>query len=252
MDWKDIEKLNAYGHGVKAKSEKTHQEFISVVSEVLAKRGHRADLVVTANTKMGDITNVEIRYKTNLGYPTEKDLMSLVAKHFAGKEIDWDTVTVDTDAGTISLNLVNSTEMIPIKNVASIPKGFTPIGTALYRRALDPNNDVYEIWSLRKDDDGNLALFRNHDDVEITADKDEHKFIAGDVVDTPYGPGKIVRFDDLGNAIVLVGSKKRLVAAEEIKPYNIEREKQKLIDYYAQAYGDPNFAKALVEKYSEV
>jgi len=244
------EKMRMETEKKKKMSEQAQREFVNSVRDVMAKKGYRADLVLVGSMKSGDYDYIEIKYNTDLGYPTEKDLMSLVSNNFKNRSIDWGTVSVDSDEGTISINLAASVDVIPLESISKIPPSFVSIGTALYRRALDSSGDTHEIWSLKKDENGDFALYKNCDDIETTAESGaENEFIAGDIVDTEYGPGKIIRFDDLGNAIVLVGSKRHLVAADEMQTYNVDKEKQKLIDYFTQAYGDPNFAKALVEKY---
>ena len=91
------------------------------------------------------------------------------------------------------------------------------------------------------------------DNIEISADESE--FRAGDVVNTPDGPGKIMRFDDGGNAFVQISNrgknKVRLVAQNDMYDYSLDKERAKLEDYYAQAYGDAEFAKDLVTDYDE-
>jgi hypothetical protein len=172
--------------------------------------------------------------------------MALVAQSYPTHEIDWELVEVDSDLGVVLLTLQPSTEVVPISSISEIPPEFKSIGTGLYKRAADATGNVQEIWTLKRGDDG-LVLYRNNDDVEIEAKEDGFK--AGDVANTPYGPGRILRFDEMGNAFVQVGNKKRLVAAKELGIYSIEKEKKKLTDYYSEAYGDPEFAKALTERY---
>jgi hypothetical protein len=77
---------------------------------------------------------------------------------------------------------------------------------------------------LKKDDSG-YALYRRHDDTEVLATDNEYK--AGDIVNTPEGLGKLIKFDEVGNAIVQVGNLRKLVAADDVKPYSIKDEKNK-------------------------
>jgi hypothetical protein len=88
------------------------------------------------------------------------------------------------------------------------------------------------------------------DDLEVTA-TEEPEFKAGDPVDTPEGVGRILRFDEAGNAFVQIGSKKRLFAAEDLKTYKVSDEKSKLVQYFTDAYGDADFAKGLVEEHGD-
>jgi hypothetical protein len=248
MDWNDIQRMKAISRRKHKADEEAREGFVGSLQKHLSKKGYRADLVLVANVKSTHGTfPVEVRYNVRLGHPSDKDLMVLIAKHYEKKAIDWETVVVDTNSGIITLNLEPATEVIPIKSLQEIPPEFTAIGTGIYKRAADATGDVHEIWELIKTDAGH-SLVRKKDDMEITAD-DETKFTKGDVADTPYGPGVIQRFDEHGNAVVLVGSKKKLVAQKDLIPYSTDKEKQKLIDYYTQVYGDPEFARGLVEKY---
>ena len=249
MDYKDIQRLKALNQNKHKTDERMKTEFIGTLQRHLASKGHRADLVLIANVKDASRSfKVQVKYNTALGHPTEKDLMSIASKHFADKNINWDSVSSDTEAGIITLLLEPSTEIVPLKSINEIPPEFTSIGTCIYKRAADASGTVNEIWELGKTDHG-LALVRKNDDLEILAE-DEDKFKKGDVADTPYGPGVIQRFDDLGNAVVLVGSKNKLVAQKDLLPYSTEKEKQRLLDYYTQIYGK-EFAQDMLEKYSE-
>ena len=94
---------------------------------------------------------------------------------------------------------------------------------------------------MKKGEDG-LVLYRNNDDMEVRA---EEGLKAGAVCATPYGPGRVIRFDDLGNAFVQIGSNRRLVAAKDIQKYDQGKELELLKTYYSEAYGDSDFAKSL-------
>jgi hypothetical protein len=249
MDKKLMKRLQAISHRVNRNKTELAAEFVSTLKKKLAERNHRADLDLSTRSKVveGSFT-AEIKFDPQLGYPTDKDLMTLVAQSYPTHEIDWDLLQVDDELGVISLMLEPSVEVLPLASIKEIPPEFTSIGTGLYKRATDTNGTVMEIWSLKKTDDG-LALFKSPDDLEITAE--EEGFKAGDVVNTEYGPGRIVRFDDLGNAFVQVGSKKHLVGAADLTDYDLDKEKTQLTQYYTEAYGDPDFAKRLVEEYDD-
>lgn len=247
MNRTDMKRLQAISHRLHRDKTSVATEFMTGLKAELSKRGYRADLEIStsARSTIGRFT-ASVPFDTELGHPTEEDLMTLVAQAYPTHEIDWELVEVDSDLGVVLLTLQPSTEIVPVKNISEIPPEFKSIGTGLYKRAADATGNVHEIWTLKRTDDG-LMLFRNNDDVEISAK--EEGFKAGDVANTPYGPGRILRFDEMGNAFVQVGNKKRLVAAKELGVYSIEKEKKKLTDYYAEAYGDAEFAKALTNKY---
>jgi hypothetical protein len=241
----NLKRLQAISHRVNKDKSEVAKNFVSGLKEALAKRGHRADLTISSDAKsMAGRFTASVPFDVELGHPSEEDLVTLVAQSYPTHEIDWELAEVDADLGVVLLSLQPSTEVIPISNISAIPPEFTAIGTGLYKRAVD--STVNEVWTLKRVDDG-LALFRNQDDIEVKADKDALK--AGDIANTPYGPGRIIRFDDYGNAFVQIGNKKRLVAAKELGMYSIEKEKKKLTDYYTEAYGDPEFAKALTKEY---
>jgi len=247
MDRARMKKLQAISHRLHRDRTSVATEFVTGLKAVLAKRGYRADLQISTQAKStASRFSAAVPFDVQLGHPSEDDLMALVAQAYPMHEIDWELVEVDSDNGVVLLNLQPATEVVPIKSISEIPPEFKSIGTGLYKRAADASGNVHEIWTLKRGDDG-LVLYRNNDDVEIEA-KDEG-FKAGDVATTPYGPGRILRFDDMGNAFVQVGNNKRLVAGKELGIYSIEKEKKKLTDYYAEAYGDPEFARALTENY---
>jgi len=247
MNSAKIKRLQAISHRLHKDRTSVATEFVSGLKAALSKRGYRADLVISTTAKSTvSRFRASVPFDTNLGHPSEEDLMGLVAQSYPTHEIDWELVEVDSDLGLVLLTLEPSTEIIPVNSISEIPPEFKSIGTGLYKRAVDASGNVHEVWTLKRGDDG-LVLFRNNDDVEIEAKEDGFK--AGDIANTPYGPGRILRFDDHGNAFVQVGNKKRLVAGKELGVYSIEKEKKKLTDYYSEAFGDPEFAKALTENY---
>jgi len=247
MDRAKIKRLQAISHRLHRDRTSVATDFVTGLKAALAKRGYRADLQISTEAKSTiSRFSAAVPFDTQLGHPSEEDLMTLVAQAYPTHEIDWDLVEVDSDNGIVLLQLQPSTEVVPVHSISEIPPEFKSIGTGLYKRAADASGNVHEIWTLKRGDDG-LVLYRTNDDVEIEAAEDTFK--AGDVANTPYGPGRILRFDDKGNAFVQVGNKKRFVAGNELGIYSIEKEKKKLTDYYSEAYGDPEFAKALTEKY---
>jgi len=242
-----MKRLQAISHRLHNDRTSVASEFVTGLKAALGKRGYRADLELSTEAKSTiSRFSAAVPFNKELGHPSEEDLMSLVAQSYPTHEIAWDLVEVDSDNGIVLLQLEPSTEVVPVKSISEIPPEFTSIGTGLYKRAADASGNVQEIWTLKRGDEG-LMLYRNNDDIEIESKEDGFK--AGDVANTPYGPGRILRFDDMGNAFVQVGNKKRLVAAKELGMYSVEKEKKKLTDYYTEAYGDPEFAKALTEKY---
>jgi len=242
----NLKKLQKISHRLHKSNTEVASSFLSTLKGALAKRGYRADLglATTAKSTAGAFS-AYVSFDNRLGTPSEKDLITLVAQAYPTHDIAWEMADVDTESGTVSLHLEPGIEVIPVSSIKEIPPEFKSIGTALYKRAVDQT--VSEIWTLKKTDDG-MALYRSHDDVEITAE--ENQLRAGDVAETPYGLAKIIRFDDQGNAIVLVGENKRLVAKNDLGMYSIEKEKTKLKDYYSEAYGDAQFAQGLVEDFT--
>lgn len=242
-----LKRLQAISHRLHKNESEVASEFVSGLQAALAQRGYRADLTITtdARSTVGRFT-ASIPFDPQLGHPSEDDLITLVAQNYPDHEIDWELAQVDDDLAVVMLSLDPATEIIPVTNISEIPPEFKPIGTGLYKRAVDVTGNVQEIWTLKRGDDG-LVLYRNNDDVEIEAREEGLK--AGDIANTPYGPGRIIRFDETGNAFVQVGNKKRLVAGSELGMYSVDSEKKKLTDYFSEAYGDAEFAKALTKKY---
>lgn len=251
MDRKRMKQLQALSHRLNRNQTDLAQEFMDMLKTKLAERKYRADLnFVTAAKNTQGSFNAEIRYNPELGYPDEQDLLTLVAQNAPDHDINWELVDVDEGSGLVTLFLEPSVEVLPVTSVKAIPSEFVAIGTGIYKRAADNTGKVHEIWTLKKGEDG-LALYRSQHDLEVTAD-DDGGFKAGDIVFTEeYGPGRIQRFDDLGNAFVTVGNKTHLVAAMDLKKYDKSKEESALRDYFAQAYGDPSFADALVKNYGD-
>ena len=246
-----VERMRSISHNVNKGEGLLKQEFLGSLKMYLDKKGYRADLCLISRHRpvANQAFPVEVKYNPQFEFPPEKDLMALVAEKYDGYEIDWETARVDTTDGLVNINLRPAVEIIPIANIKEIPPEFIARGTGIFNRKASASGDVMEIWELRKSGD-NLALVRKMDDLEVTA-TEEPEFKAGDPVETPEGVGRILRFDELGNAFVQIGDKKRLVAAEEMKPYRVEDEKTKLVQYFTEAYGDADFAKALVEEHGE-
>lgn len=246
MSISNLKRLQKISHRMNRDHTEVADTFMKGLKHALSSRGHRADLVLTTDAKNTSRRfTAAVRFDTQLGHPSEEDLVTLAARAYPTHEIDWNLAEVDSDQGIVLISLTPSTEMIPIKSLSEIPPEFQPIGTGLYKRAVD--STANEIWTLKRGEDG-LVLYKNPE-MEVTA---EEGLKAGDVTETPYGVGRILRFDEMGNAFVQVGNQKRLVAAAEMKPYSIDSEKQKIIDYYTQAYGDAEFAKELAKDYSTV
>lgn len=225
------------------------KEFFSGLQQKLKARGYRADLKITTDSRStkGRFT-ANVKFEPRLGRPDETDLLALVAQEYPKHQIDWEMAQIDKDNGIVVMVLEPGMEVVPISSISAIPPEFKPIGTALYKRAADTSGKVNEIWTLKKDCDGHMCLFRSPEDLEIQADEGSD-LKANDVVDTPYGYGRIVRFDDIGNAFVQLGHQTRLVAKDDLKPYKKQKEEGKLADMYEMIYGDREFAKALVEDY---
>ena len=246
MDLKRYKELLAMGKQYNGR--KLDKSVLSAIDAAMKNRAYRADLAIASSAKYGESgVSVNIRYHTDIGHPSEKDLMAVVADTYQGYGIDWDTALVDSVTGTIVLNLEPSVESIPLGSIQDIPPEFVSIGSGCFKRSADASGDVLEVWNLKKTDDG-LALIRAMEDMEVTAEDESAELKAGMLVDTPHGPGKILRFDDAGNAFVQVGSKTRLVAKDSVKEYNRSTDKKKLQEFYSQIYG-PEFAKSLVEDY---
>lgn len=232
----------------KTKESGLKKEFLRGLKKKLAERKYRADLkLITAAKNTVGTFDAVVKFNPALGYPSEEDLMSITSQAYPKHQIDWSLVDVSENNGTVALVLEPSIEVIPIKSLKEIPVEFISMGAGIYKKAADAGaGNITEIWKLTKDGDG-FALYRSEDDFEVEAEREDN-FKAGDVVLTEFGPGKIKKFDDFGNAIVQVGSKNHLVAAADMKEYSQDSERKTLEDYYATAYGDKEFAKALVEK----
>jgi hypothetical protein len=242
---KDLQKMS---HRVNVDKTEVANTFLIGLKAALAKRGYRADLCLSTDAKStASRFTASVAYNIELGYPTETDVVTLVAATYPTHDIDWTLAEVNAELGLVRLSLQPSVEVVPVASIKDIPSEFAPIGTGLYKRAVD--STVNEIWTLKRSEDG-LALYRNQNDIEVVADDDELK--AGDVTNTPYGPGRVVRFDDQGNALVQVGNKKHFVAAKELTPYSTEKEQKKLKDYYAEMFGDESFAADLVRTDTEI
>ena len=251
MKKEQMKRLQSISHRESPARSKLNTEFLSDLKAKLAERKYRADLYfLTAAKETTGSFKAEIAYNPELGHPPENDLLTLVADAYPTHEIDWELITVDPEEGVISLMLEPSVEMVPVESVRAIPPEFVAIGTGLYKRAADQSGNVQEIWTLKKSDDG-LALYRNQDDLEITAE--EEGFKAGDVVMVDgHGPGRIKRFDQDGAvAFVQIGNRQHLVAAMDLKPYSVEKEKQKLKKYYEIAWGSPEMAEGVTKEYGD-
>lgn len=239
---------------LQAISHRTHQthtdlakEFLLTLKAKLARRKYRADLsLVTAAKSTEGSFSAEVKYNAMLGHPSEDDLLTLVAQSYPTHEINWELIDVDSGAGIVTMMLDPAVEVVPVKDLKSIPPEFTPIGTALYKRASDTTGKVNEIWKLTKTNNG-LALFRNNDDIEVTAEEDTG-FKSGDVVKTPNGVGIIKRMDELDNAFVQIGNNMHLIGASDLEKYDVDKDRTLLQKYYEQLYGK-EFADQLVKSF---
>jgi len=244
-----MKRLQAMSHRVNRDKTSLASEFVSTLRKKLSTRKHRADLSMSTEAKnTGGNFTAKIKFNSELGYPSENDLMVMIAQSYPTHEIRWDGIDVDEDYGLVTLMLSPSTEAVPISDISQIPPAFINIGCGLYKKAANASGSIQEIWSLKKGDEG-LALYRTNDDIELTADDG---FKAGDVVQTPQGVGIIESFDDLSNVYVKLGNKIHLICAAEVKPYDIDSEKTKLQDYYENAYGSSTYADKMTEDYSDV
>lgn len=245
-----FKKSFAMGQKVGSKGE-LQNEFVASLKDYLDSRGYRADLKII-NASKKHVANkpfpVEICYNPSFEFPEEQDLMALVSTAYPEHQIDWNTVEVDSKEGTIVAMINPSEEVIPLRSVRDIPSEFRAVGTGIFKRQADASGKAFEIWELKKSSDG-LALIRRNQEAEIVA-SDDNEFKAGDVVNTPEGPGKLLKFDDAGNAFVQVGSRKRLVAADVLKKYDFNSEKGKLLQYYTEIYGE-EYAQELVKQYGD-
>lgn len=247
---KMLKKLQALNQRMNTYENEVQQDIMKKMHEINRSRGYRADLKLITSAKNTTGTfSAYVKFDHNLGYPSERDVMSIVSRSYPKHQIDWETIEVNATDGMVAITLAPSVEVLPLESIKKIPSEFISIGAGIYKRAADSSGKVMEIWTLKKTDNG-LSLFRNQDDVEVTADNKDG-FKTGDVVNTPQGPGRIMRFDDLGNAFVQVAGKQHLVAADELEEYDVDKEKAKLVDYYTEAYGDRAYAELLVKKYND-
>jgi len=228
----------------RVRAEKQRQSVIGQLKKALTERGHRADLHLVASKPSADGFYAEVRFNKQLGHPSDQDLKALVTAHFKGHQIDWNSASVNLDEGVVELRLSPTRDVIPLDSAKNIPPGFTPIGTGIFRRKVA---QVTEIWELRRGDSG-PELVRKVDDIEVQADA-APQLKVGDVVNTPYGAGAILRFDEAGNAFVRIGKNVKLAAAVSMEPYSLEKEKDKVFAYYKELYGEA-YAKMLVENFS--
>jgi hypothetical protein len=236
-DKKLMQRVKAISQCVNKDRTVVANEFLTELKAKLAARKYRADLkLVTSSRNTEKTFQAEVRFNGMLGHPSEKDLLALTAEKFPNHDINWQLIECDATSGILTLMLEPSKEVIPVKSVKDVPPEFKSVGSCIYKRASNPEESIFEIWSLKNTDDG-LALVRNVDDFEMTAEETEHKFKKGDVVLTSYGPGIFSKYDDLGNGFVQVGNKMHLVGSPELQPYHVEDEKTKLKEYFSQIYG---------------
>jgi len=246
MGNENLKRLQKISHRLNQDQTELKDTFVSGLKRALAERGHRADLSLSTEAKSTQGTfRASVGFDPQLGHPGDKDLTTLVAQSYPTHDIDWELTDVDSELGIILLSIAPSMEVIPVSNINEIPPDFVSIGTGLYKRAID--STVNEVWSLKRTDDG-LILSRNEDDLDVTAEEGALK--AGDIANTPHGPGRITRFDEMGNAFVQIGNNVRLVAGKDLGLFSIDKERKKLTDYYAEAYGDKAFADALTKDYN--
>lgn len=231
------------------------KRFVAELAEKMSKFKFRADLSLSTNSRRTDgIFQAVVAFNPDLSYPSEKDLTTIVAQHYPTHEIDWELCDLDEEQGHLALTLKPSVAVVPIESVSKIPSEFKAIGTGLYRKASDPGGTVSEIWELKKGEDG-LFLYRK--ETEVMASSDE--IATGDIVSfNDRGEeqlGRVTSVDEAGNAYVMVGNRKRLVAAQNLNKYEVtaapaKDEAKKLLDYYTKAYGDAEYAKQLVREFS--
>ena len=240
---------------IRAKNE-WGNDMLRNVKAILEKKGYRTDLKLICKNASTNDFEAKVRYDIYLGYPTKKDLTSIVAESFPGHEINWELVDVDDNSGVVTMMLSPAQEVIPLKSVKDIPAEFEAVGTGTYKRAQVADKSIYEIWSLVQQG-SDYALVRNKDEYEVVS-SDTFKWKKGDVVKTPYGEGIFQEYDDIGNGFVQVGNRKHLVAADELmeqyagdEEYDAKKDKTKEYDYYAQIYG-PEYAKQLVDSESAI
>lgn len=198
-------------------------------------KAYRQDLHMVVDGSQKDcVVTAEVKFNSQLGFPSEEDLMALVATNMPNYQLDWETVEADTDANSLNLTLKRSAEVLPLNSIKDIPAEFTSIGTGIFRRSVTASGKVYEIWDLVRDDDG-LSLQRRSSDSDVI---DGDDILEGAVVETPYGVGRVASIDEENcTAVVQIGKYKRIVAQDEIKEYDQNKDRKKLIEYYTSVYG---------------
>jgi len=245
-DKKLMQRVKAISQCVNKDRTEMATEFLTELKQKLAARKYRADLkLVTASRNTSKTFQAEVRFNGLLGHPSEKDLLAITAEKFPNHDINWQLIDVDASSGVMTLMLEPSKEVIPVKSAKDIPPEFKSVGTCIYKRASNPEESIFEIWSLKNTEDG-LALVRNNNELEMTAEE-ETKYTKGSVVNTPYGPGLFQKYDDLGNGFVQVGNKMHLIGASDLQPYELSDEATKLKTYFEQAYGSKEYANELVK-----
>jgi len=208
---KSINKLGSIDNA--GKISLNSDEFGKGMMDYKKSSAHRKDMKRASRMDVIDGKKIiYIKYANSIGLPDIEEMTNYVVANYHGFKPLFENADHDEKNHVVAIEIVKDEPRIAVKDIESIPAGFKPIGSGLYKDASEN-----QIWTLKKSDDGSLNLTRSAEEKPILEEaptdvfKVAKQFKKGDEVSLRSGErGTIISFDKVGNSVVKIEGEDKL------------------------------------------
>lgn len=187
---------------------------------------HRKDLRRAA--RMEDKNGkkiVYVKYASMRGVPDVEEMTNYITANYLGFRPNFENADHDQKNHVIAIEIEKDDPIVRVANMEAIPNGFKAIGSGLYKEGEN-------VWTLKKDETGNLFLTRSAEEKPIQEKPTTDVFKVAKVWERNQSvklgtgeTGKIVSFDKAGNCVVKLdgdNNKLKIVSANLLQGANTD------------------------------
>lgn len=220
---------------------------------------YRPDMRPLGNPEVSETGDLILRvaFDKEFGLPNETDAARIVNHLFPEARVAHERTWIDSQSGVLRVALERKDSSLRLASRKDMPSDFVALAAGVYRKASDNS-----IWDLRLEADGSYGLYRRE------AQQDGEKLpldgIEGNPREAGFRPGEFVIVaganedrvaiykgaDENGNPVVEHEGQQGAIPLESLR-IAATLDARELEDYYAQAYGSKEYAKALVKNIGE-
>ena len=235
--------------------QKNNAQAMRIASQRMASATpYRPDLRPLGNPEISETGDLILRvaFEKDFGLPNETDAARLVNHLFPEARVAHERTWIDSQTGVLRVALERIDSSLRLASRKDMPSDFTALAAGVYKKASDNS-----IWDLRLETDGSYGLYRREaqsEDALPLGERESKPREAG------FRPGEFVIVagasedrvaiykgaDENGNPVVEHEGQQGAIPLESLR-VAATLDLRELEDYYAQAYGSKEYAKALVK-----